>query len=203
MTKQLPDNFYEKIRPRLHQRIGRELRLARRVLDLGCGSCDLVQYLADAYSQKIVGVDISSGSFPSRRHTKSGARFRCLKHNVTAMGFVSEGSIDAVVTMWALHEMEHCQAILAETRRVLRAGGEVLIVDFPRGSLAQKLWNEDYYRLGELKKLLSASGFENVTVRLIEQKQVLWARAYLPLGSRSGGQVPRIRKAPGRAEAQR
>jgi len=27
MTKQLPDSFYERIKPRLHKRIGRELRL--------------------------------------------------------------------------------------------------------------------------------------------------------------------------------
>ncbi len=32
-----------------------------------------------------------------------------------------------------------------EAKRVLRLGGEVLIVDFPRCSLAQRLWNEDYY----------------------------------------------------------
>ena len=57
---------YEKIKPRLHRRIGRELRLAHRVLDLGCGSCELVRYLADAYEQQVTGVDISSGSFLRR-----------------------------------------------------------------------------------------------------------------------------------------
>ena len=64
MTNTIPNNFYERIKPRLHRRIGREVRLARRVLDLGCGSCDLVQYLAGTYGQEIAGVDISDGSFP-------------------------------------------------------------------------------------------------------------------------------------------
>jgi len=30
----LSDNFYDKIKPRLYQRVGKELRLAYRVLDL-------------------------------------------------------------------------------------------------------------------------------------------------------------------------
>ena len=31
------DNFYDRTKPRLYKRVGRELRLAYRVLDLGCG----------------------------------------------------------------------------------------------------------------------------------------------------------------------
>ena len=180
MTKQLSDNFYEQIKPRLHKRIGLELRLARRVLDIGCGSCDLVRYLAGAYRQEVTGVDISSGSFPSRRHTPDGNRFHCLKRNATHLSFAADGSADAVITMWALHEMESPQAILRETHRVLRPGGEIFIIDFPKGSLAQKLWNEDYYRPAEVKTLLQTVGFEKVQVRLVEQGQAMWARGYRP-----------------------
>lgn len=180
MTEQLPDNFYEQIKPRLHERVGREVRLARRVLDLGCGSCDLVRYLADAYGQEVTGVDISPGSFPSRRQTPDGSRFHCLKRDAASMSFASDGSADAVVAMWALHEMKKPEAILQETRRVLRPGGEIFIIDFPKDSLAQRLWNEDYYRPNEVKALLQEAGFEKVQVRLIEHEQVMWARGYRP-----------------------
>ena len=180
MTKQLPDNFYEQIKPRLHKRIRREVRLARRVLDLGCGSCDLVRHLAGAYRQEVTGVDIFPGSFPSRRHTPDGAHFHCLKRNAAHLSFAADGSADAVVTMWALHEMKKPEAILRETRRVLRPGGEIFIIDFPKNSLAQRLWNEDYYRPDEVKALLQEGGFEKVKVRLIECEQVMWARGYRP-----------------------
>jgi len=180
MTKQLPDNFYERIKPRLHKRIGQEVRLARRVLDLGCGSCDLVRHLAGAYGQEVTGVDISPGSFPSRRRTPDGTRFHCLKRNAAHLSFVADGSADAVVTMWALHEMEKPRAVLRETRRVLRPGGEIFIVDFPKNSLAQRLWHEDYYRPNEVRALLQEAGFEKVRVRLIRQGQVMWARGYRP-----------------------
>ena len=173
-------NVYEEIKPSLHRRIGKELRLARRVLDVGCGSCDLVRYLADTYQQQVTGVDIGSGSFPRRRVSRNGVRFRCIRRDAARLAFVADCSVDAVVMMWALHEMDHPDSILAEARRVLRPGGEVLIVDFPRGSLAQKLWNEDYYRPEEVKRLLVDAGFADIQTRLIEQQQVLWARGYQP-----------------------
>jgi len=180
MTKQLPDNFYERIKPRLHKRVGREVRLARRVLDLGCGGCDLVRHLAAAYRQEVTGVDISGGSFPTRRHAPDGSLFHCLKRDAAGMSFAKDGSADAVVSMWALHEMAKPGAILREARRVLRPGGEIFIIDFPRDSLAQRLWNENYHRPDEVKALLQEAGFEKVQVRLIEQGQVMWARGYRP-----------------------
>jgi len=172
--KNPPDDFYEKIKPRLHQRIGRELRLAGRILDLGCGACDLVRYLARTYHQNVTGVDISDGSFPRRHHTSNGFRFRCIQKNATQLNFVKDMSMDAVVSMWAFHEMEHPEAILAEAHRILRPGGELLIVDFPKDSLAQQRWNEDYYSLETIKQMVSRGDFDDVRAKGIEQGQVMW-----------------------------
>ncbi len=176
----LPENFYEKIKPRLHKRISRELRLAGHVLDLGCGACELVQYLARTYHQRVTGVDISGGSFPRRRHTSDGRRFGCIRKNAKRLGFARTGTHDAVVMMWALHEMEHPDAILDEAYRALRPGGEILIVDFPRGSLAQTLWNEDYYRPDQINQMLITAGFAEVRAKLIERKQIIWAKGFRP-----------------------
>ena len=176
----LPENFYEKAKPRLYGRIGREIRLARCVLDLGCGSCELVQYLADTYHQQVTGVDVSSGSFPRRRRSRGGAHFHCIRRNAAKLRFAAAESVDAVVTVWAFHEMEHTDAILTEAYRVLRPGGEVLIVDFPRDSLAQRLWDEDYCSPDEIKDDLAEARFQNIRVRLIEQDQIIWAKGFRP-----------------------
>ena len=176
----LSQDFYERMKPRLYQRIGRELRLAGRVLDLGCGSCDLVRYLASRYEQRVTGVDISSESFPAQAEHSARRRMRCIRKDAAHLDFMSEKSVDAVVIMWALHEMKHPRRILQEASRTLRPGGEILIVEFPKGSLAQQLWNEDYYSPEELTSMLDCARFREMRARLIERGQIIWAKAFRP-----------------------
>jgi len=171
----LSGDFYDKIKPRLYQRVGRELRLAYRVLDLGCGACELAQYLSETYGQKVTGVDISANSFPNRRNmTKNIKRIRCIRKDAARLTFIRNETVDAAVIFWALHEMKNSQAILQEAHRVLRPGGEVVVVEFPRNSLAQKLWNESYYSIKELTGSLRKAGFKDVLAKRIEHKQILW-----------------------------
>jgi ubiquinone/menaquinone biosynthesis C-methylase UbiE len=182
----LPDDFYEKIRPRLYQRIGEELREAQRVLDLGCGGCELGRFLTETHGQEVIGVDVADGSFPDRHELKRRARplLKCVKADARRLAFLAAGAVDAVVMVWALHELAQARAVLVEARRVLRPGGKLLIVDFPRGSLAQRLWNEDHYTPQQVSDLLAATGYAEISVRLVERRQVLWAKAFMPPGRR-------------------
>ena len=149
--------------------------MARRVLDLGCGRCELADYLAHAYEQEVTGVDISDESFPKRRTKPRGAgKRKCVKTDAKRLGFLENSSIDAAVSLWALHEMAHPEAVLGEAFRVLRPGGQILIVDFPRNSLAMKLWSENYFAPGRIKRMLSDAGFAGVKCRLIERSQIVW-----------------------------
>ncbi len=175
----LSDNFYDKIKPRLYQRVGRELRLAYRVLDLGCGACDLAQYLSETYGQKVTGVDISANSFPNNRNiTRNNKRIRCIHKDAARLTFIQDETIDAAIIFWALHEMKNSQAILQEAHRALRPGGKILVVEFPSNSLAQKLWNENYYTGKELTGFLRKAGFKDIRVKRIERKQILWVNGY-------------------------
>jgi len=179
VVAKLSDNFYDKIKPRLYQRIGRELRLAYRVLDLGCGACELARYLSETYGQKVTGVDISTDSFPNNQNiTKNTGRIRCIRKDAAQIGFIQSKTTDAVVMFWALHEMKNPQAVLQETHRVLRPGGKILIVEFPRNSLAQKLWNENYYTSKELTGSLRKAGFKDIRAKRIERKQILWVTGF-------------------------
>ena len=186
-TVTFPGDFYEKVKPRLHRRIGRELRLAGRVLDVGCGSCDLVQYLAQTYHQDVTGVDISSKSFPRRSRSSRGGRVHCIGKDARHLDFTRDEAIDAVVTMWALHEISHPLDMLREAWRVLRAGGELLVVDFPKDSLADRLWGEDYFRPRQVAKMLQDTGFNHSASRLIEKGQILWAKGYRPEAGKGRG----------------
>jgi len=176
----LSDGFYEEIRPRLYRRIARELRGAGRILDLGCGSCELARFLVNRYGKEVTGVDVADGSFPDPEQMDDRARrrLRCVKADARQLEFLGNEVADAAVAKWALHEMDRPREILEEVRRVLRVGGELLIVDFPRDSLAQRLWNEEYYTPEEVSEILERAGYEHVSARLIERRQVVWAKGF-------------------------
>lgn len=174
----LPEDFYARIKDRLQERIARELRFAGRVLDIGCGSCELARFLAEKNRQHVIGVDISDDGFANSR--LRGETVECHKADARKLDFLQDESIDAVVTLYALHEMDRPLMVVKEAKRLLRAGGRILVVDFPRDSLAQRLWNEDYYTAEHLEDMLKAAGFTGIRASLIEGGQLLWVTASSP-----------------------
>ena len=176
--RRLQDDFYERFWPRLYRRIARELRSACRIVDIGCGGCELAELLAKANAcREVIGVDVSDGSFPKRRNRRA---LRCVKADARSLDFFESGAVDAVVATSSLHEMDAPIAVLREARRILKPAGEILLVDFPPGSLAQRLWDEDYYSTGEVGEMLRRSGFERVTARRTARGQLTWARGFRP-----------------------
>jgi len=185
MGNSLSDTFYDDLKPRLCSRIAGAVNGARRIVDLGCGNCDLAFFLADSNQQEVIGVDISDADFPQEtevRRAETG-KVRCVKEDARALSFLDADSVDAVVSLWALHEMSAPVAVLREAKRILRPGGQVLIVDFPRGSLAQRLWDEDYYSLQQVADMLTQAGFTAVRCKVIAHGQIIWACARAQLAA--------------------
>jgi len=84
----LPEDYYEQIKDQVRRRIAGRLRFAGRVLDLGCGSCELDGFLAEQNGQDVVGVDISDGSFPGNEAL--GERVRCRKADGRRLDFIQD-----------------------------------------------------------------------------------------------------------------
>ncbi len=128
----------------------------------------------------MIGIDISADALPKNPHPEPGIDLRCLRHDAEHLNFLADSSVDAVVAKWSLHEMAHPDSILREAWRILRPGGSILIVEFPRDSLAQRLWNENFFRPEQLRNMLLRAGFREVRVSLPFQKQILWGRGWKP-----------------------
>ncbi|MCD6386620.1 class I SAM-dependent methyltransferase [Candidatus Sumerlaeota bacterium] len=179
--QKIPSDYYERIGRRIQCRIGQTLRLAGRIVDLGCGNCELAQYLAKTYRQSVIGIDISDDTIPKGRH--SNLDLRCICRDARHLDFIKEAGMDAVVMKFALHEMKYPQKILREAYRVLRPGGTILIVEFPKNSLAQRLWNENYFTPKQLGNMLKKAGFCEVKVRLPYRAQITWAQGWKPISN--------------------
>jgi ubiquinone/menaquinone biosynthesis C-methylase UbiE len=173
------DTYYGKIEARVHRRIARELRSARRILDVGCGDCRLARLLAgDGRDRRVTGIDVSGAEFPRAGEARGSPR--CVRADARALGFLETGGFDAAVSLYSLHELGGPMACLREVGRLLCPGGEVLVVDFPKGSLAQRLWNEGYYTTAEVAGMLRRAGFVRVAARRTARRQLTWARAFRP-----------------------
>ncbi len=174
-------NFYERAKKRVYAQIAAEVKGAQHILDVGCGSCELAEFIARRTHSKVTGVDISNVDFPTagqKRGQGIAALVNCRKGNAENLKSFRTDSIDAAVSTYALHEFQHPLLVLKEIHRVLRPGAYVVIVDFPCHSLAEQLWDERYFSLAQVKAFLTRAAFKDSQVNLIASNQLLLAKAY-------------------------
>lgn len=106
-----------------------------RVLDLACGSGDLAAE-AERAGARVVGIDCSAGML--RRARARGLACGLVRGDALALP-LADGSVDAVVSGFALRNFVDVPGALAESARVLRAGGRLALleVDRPAGALVR------------------------------------------------------------------
>lgn len=132
-------HFFAPLLGRLYSRVAEEaageledrgLRRRAHVLDIGCGTGDLVvalsQRLRDA---RIIGMDLSpSMLLYAGRHATTDGRLRFIVGDAASLPF-DDGAVDLVVSTLSLHHWAEPADAFAEIARVLRPGGVALIYD--------------------------------------------------------------------------
>lgn len=142
-----------------------------RILDLGCGTGSMALLLKEQFPYAaVVGIDLSPYMLVVAEHraAEQGQSITWRHGQAEATGLPSD-SFDLVTIGLLFHETPPAiaQAILKEAYRVLRTGGEVLILDGNQKILRQSSWltnifEEPYiqdYAEGSLDAWLGAAGF--------------------------------------------
>lgn len=109
------------------------------VVDLGCGPANQLACLARLNPDcRFIGVDASHAMLELGRQTLERAglhNVQLMPGDMTALSEVADASADAVISTMALHHLPDTNALgncLAETRRILKPGGGLYLVDFGR-----------------------------------------------------------------------
>ncbi len=147
-------------------------RALGRVLDVGCGTGNLLSLLAEsgARVETCTGVDPAPAMLGVAREKlrTSPIRGGVLAATAEALPF-ADGAFGTAVSASSLHDWADPDAGLVEIRRVLRPGGELLLLDWHRDPLPMRLLNawmritragyRRMYARGEMADALARAGF--------------------------------------------
>lgn len=155
----------------VHEAFDRDLGEVRgaAVLDVGCGTGDMLRRLASRGAARAVGLDSSGGMIEAARVLcESLGGIELHQGSAVELPFRDE-EFDLVTSCIAFHHFPDPARSIAEMARVLRPGGRLYICDMSGEGLRGKLMlaygrasakDNRYYDRGELSRLLSGSGLE-------------------------------------------
>jgi len=107
------------------------------VVDLACGPANQLGMIARLNPQaRFIGLDLSEPMLARARQHAAQERLTNLRFehaDITNLGRIADGSVDAVISTMALHHLptfEHLRRAFAEMRRVVKRDSGIYIVDF-------------------------------------------------------------------------
>lgn len=146
----------------------------RNILDLGCGTGSTTLLLKQAFPQaEVIGIDLSPYMLvvAEQKAQKEKLPIQFRQGNAEQTGF-SDNSFDLVTASLLFHETPPAISctILQEAFRLLKPGGEVIILDGNQDVLRQTEWlteifEEPYikaYAAGNLNAWMRTAGFGDV-----------------------------------------
>ena len=174
-------NIYDEIEEELYEMIVGRVREGDTVLDVGCGECHLANLLAKRKGCRVTGVDTDDSGFAKglaeAEAWGTSDLVECLKIDARSLNSTIDKMFEVAVSVYALHEYEEALQVLKEVRKILKPGGKILLVDFLKGSTAERLWSERYYTPTEMKSVMRRAGFGGIELEFPWDRELVFAIA--------------------------
>lgn len=161
------------------------------ILDAGAGNCWMTRHLAE-WGHSVTALDLNDDDYDGlgagRHYLESlPISFRRVVADFAHLPFAAE-AFDLVIYNGALHYAENVEAVIAEGRRVLKKGGEIVLIDTPvyrdAGSGEKMLAERSergragYVTFGALEGIAEKLGFG---LRFYFRRRTLFARLRVKL----------------------
>lgn len=141
-----------------------------RVLDVACGTGELERRLLQRWpGPSLIGCDASAGMLAQAESKSIAGDVAWIQADATALPF-HDASFDAVICANSFHYFRAPERSLAEMRRVLSAGGRLVLVDWCDDYLSCRAcsiwlrWTDpafyQTYSLAACRSLVESNGFE-------------------------------------------
>ncbi len=133
----------------------------RRIIDLGCGTGSTTLMLKQAFPEaEVVGLDLSPYMLvvADMKAQKAGLNIQWLHSKAESVAF-PDASFDLVAASFLFHETPPAvsRAILRESFRLLKVGGQVAILDGNQKTLRQTEWLTDMFEEPYIKSYVAGS----------------------------------------------
>ncbi len=146
----------------------------RKILDLGCGTGSTTLMLKQAFPHaEVIGLDLSPQMLVIAEYKARQAGLDIQwRHGLAEVTNFADGEFDLVTASLLFHETPTyiAQAILQEGFRLLRSGGQIIILDGHQKTLRHTSWltevfEEPYikeYAAGSVDAWMGAAGFSQI-----------------------------------------
>ena len=145
-----------------------------KILDLGCGTGSTTLMLKEAFPDtEVIGLDLSPHMLVMAEYKaqQAGLDIQWI-HGLAELTTFADGEFDVVTASLLFHETppEIAQSILQESFRLLKLGGQVIVLDGHQKTLRHTEWLADIfeepyikeYASGSVDAWLGAAGFAQI-----------------------------------------
>ena len=149
-----------------------EIEKINNVLELGCGTGFVSEFLADSYDFNVYGTDFDTEQIQIARKLQPKSEHLHFQVEDAAKLSFKDSSIDLVLSQNVFHHIPNWEDAIREIVRVLRSGGYFIWLDLTFPEVIKKIFqsvvkNYGLYTVNDIKTSFEINGFKKLSYERI------------------------------------